>query len=550
MPGKHILFLFSFFYILSSCVRKDDTQKPDEQDAAKTRWIEQVDSVRIAKCLAGLKISPDAAASIYRIYTENDSQAIWTDSMGMRPQASLAASFFWKYLSNGVIDSSLFLPGMHGLFDNCIGNLHPNSQSIDGLDAEVLFTCQVVVFFESLLKVRKPSEVGQIEWYIPLRKNQLSSDLNWNSVSAPEKLLEESPAHQQVALLLKALDRLTSIERSGGWPLIPAVDKIITLGDTSSVIVAVKRRLSIMGEYTSADTSNRFNKALEEAIRKARRSLGLFDTALVDSILINRLNIPVSQRIETVKINLERWKWVPRDTANTMIHVNIASFDLEVVENRKTIKRMSVIAGDTMHHTVMFYDQLQQIAFSPYWNIPKSILVRELWPDIRRDRGYLKRKHMEVVKGDKVIDPSKVKWSRYNANNFPYFIRQRPGNDNPLGGVKFLFPNPYSIYLHDTPNKSLFDKRIRSFSHGCIRIAEPFWLASYLLKGQPEWTASAIDSAMNSGQETFINLPYPVPVHITYFTSWVDEAGTLNFREDVYGHDSRMLQAWKSTHEK
>lgn len=550
MTGKSILFLLSFFFILSSCVRKYDTQKPVEQDAAKTRWIEQVDSVRIAKCLAGLKISPDAAASVYRIYAENDSQAVWTDSMGMRPQASFAASFFWKYLSNGVIDSALFLPGMHGLFDNCIGNQHPNPQSIDGPDAEVLFTCQVVVFFESLLKVRKPSEVGQIEWYIPLRKNQLRSDMNWNSISAPEKLLEESPAHQQVALLLKALDRLTSIERSGGWPLVPAVDKIIALGDTSSVLVAVKRRLSIVGEYSSADTSNRFNKALEEAIRKARRSLGLYDTALVDSMLINRLNIPVSQRIETVKINLERWKWVPRDTANTMIQVNIASFDLEVVENRKTIKRMSVIAGDTMHHTVMFYDQLQQIAFSPYWNIPKSILVRELWPDIRRDRGYLNRKHMEVVKGDKVIDPSKVKWSRYNANNFPYSIRQRPGNDNPLGGVKFLFPNPYSIYLHDTPNKTLFDERIRSFSHGCIRIAEPFWLASYLLKGQPRWSTSAIDSAMKSGQETFVNLPYPVPVHITYFTSWVDETGTLNFREDVYGHDSRMLQAWKSTHEK
>lgn len=550
MYRKHILVSFSFFFLLTSCIHRDDSQKPVEPRTVSPVWMEKVDSLRIATCLEGINISKDAAASVYRIYAENDSQPVWTDNLGMRPQASLAASFFWKYLSTGIIDSSLFLPGMHGLFDKCIGNQHPNQAFNDGLDAEVLFSCQVVVFFESLLKARKPSEVGQIEWYIPLRKNQLSSDLNWNSVSAPEKLLEESTAHRQVWLLLKALDRLITIEQRGGWPLIPVEHNCILPGDTAAVIVALKNRLRITGEYKSADTTNRFDKNLSEAIRKARRSLGLNDTVLVDSILINRLNIPIAQRIETVKVNLERWKWVPRDTADTMIQVNIAAFELEVVQNRKTIKLMPIIAGDTMHHTVMFHDEMQQIVFSPYWNIPKSILAQEIWPDIRRDRGYLRRKHMEVIRGKHVIDPSRIKWSRYNANNFPYSIRQKPGNDNPLGGVKFLFPNPFSIYLHDTPNKTLFDKRIRSFSHGCIRIAEPIWLASYLLKGQPEWSASAIDSAMKNGQETFVNLPYPIPVHITYFTSWVDETGTLNFRDDVYGHDSRMLQAWKSNHEK
>jgi len=545
MPIKYTLVLFAFFSTLSSCIRKDDRQTPIESQAVAPVLIEKVDSMRIAKCLADTRISKDAAASVFRIYAENDAQLIWTDSLGMLPQASLAASFFWKYLSNGIIDSSLFLSGMHGLFDKCIGNQHPNPAFDDELDAEVLFTCQIVVFFESLLKTRKPTEVGQIEWYIPLRKNQLSSDLNWSSISAPEKLLEESPAHQQVLLLLKALDRLIAIERSGGWPLIPSVRKSIALGDTSDAIVAVKRRLRITGEYSGTDTTNRFDKTLEDAIRKARRSLGLRDTALVDSILLNRLNIPVSERIETVKINLERWKWVPRDTADTMIQVNVAAFELEVVQNRKTIKRMPAIAGDTMHHTVMFYDELQQIVFSPYWNIPKSILVKEIWPDIRRDRRYLRRKRMEVLRGTKVIDPSKVRWSRYNASNFPYTIRQKPGNDNPLGGVKFLFPNPYSIYLHDTPNKTLFEKRIRSFSHGCIRIAEPFWLASYLLKDQQAWNATAIDSAMKCGQETIVNLSSPVPVHITYFTSWADETGIVHFRDDVYGHDLRMRQAWK-----
>ncbi len=545
MPIKYTLVLFSFFSILSSCIRKDDTQTPIESQAIAPVLIEKVDSMRIAKCLAGTRISKDAAASVFRIYAENDAQLIWTDSLGMLPQASLAASFFWKYLSNGIIDSSLFLTGMHGLFDKCIGNQHPNPAFNDELDAEVLFTCQIVIFFESLLKAHKPTKVGQIEWYIPLRKNQLSSDLNWNSISAPGKLLEESPAHQQVLLLLKALDRLIAIERSGGWPLIPSVRKSIALGDTSDAIVAVKRRLRITGEYSGTDTTNRFDKTLEDAIRKARRSLGLRDTALVDSILLNRLNIPVSERIETVKINLERWKWVPRDTADTIIQVNVAAFELEVVQNRKIIKRMSAIAGDTMHHTVMFYDELQQIVFSPYWNIPKSILVKEIWPDIRRDRRYLRRKRMEVLRGTKVIDPSKVRWSRYNASNFPYTIRQKPGNDNPLGGVKFLFPNPYSIYLHDTPNKTLFKKRIRTFSHGCIRIAEPFWLASYLLNSQQAWNATAIDSAMKCGQETIVNLSSPVPVHITYFTSWVDETGIVHFRDDVYGHDLRMRQAWK-----
>jgi murein L,D-transpeptidase YcbB/YkuD len=223
-----------------------------------------------------------------------------------------------------------------------------------------------------------------------------------------------------------------------------------------------------------------------------------------------------------------------------MLRINIPAFELEIVEKGKALKKMDAIIGTPKHHTIMFFDQVRNVVFSPYWNIPKSIVAKELWPQILRNRSYLQNNEMEILKNGRILDPNRIAWHRYNGYNFPYLIRQKPGVKNPLGQVKFLFPNLYNIYIHDTPHKELFEKEQRAFSHGCIRIADPRWLAIYLLKEQPHWTPAMIDSAMVSGQELNITLNSPVPVYITYFTAWVDDEGIVHFRDDVYGHDADM----------
>lgn len=204
---------------------------------------------------------------------------------------------------------------------------------------------------------------------------------------------------------------------------------------------------------------------------------------------------------------------------------------------------MKVIVGKAANKTVIFSGDLIYVVMSPYWIIPRSIVAKETLPAVKRNHSYIANHKMEVVTNTnppKIVNPSTIDWNNYNGSNFPYTIRQKPGPSNSLGYVKFLFPNSYSIYLHDTPSRNLFEKEDRTFSHGCIRIAEPAWLANYLLRDDPNWNKEKIDKAMHGGKEQYVTLKKKVPVYITYFTTWVDSDGNLNFREDIYGHDKKL----------
>jgi murein L,D-transpeptidase YcbB/YkuD len=216
---------------------------------------------------------------------------------------------------------------------------------------------------------------------------------------------------------------------------------------------------------------------------------------------------------------MERMRWVPAQPTGDFILVNIPQYRLTVYENGKPSFGMNIVAGTTQNKTVIFTGNLQHVVFSPYWNVPPGILKNETLPAIRRDPSYLSRHHMEMHNGG---------------------VRQKPGPWNSLGKVKFLFPNQYNIYLHDTPSKSLFDEQKRSFSHGCIRVADPPKLAASVLRNDKSWTKERIQKAMNAGKEQFVTVKETLPVYIAYFTAWVDDTGLLNFREDVYGHDKKM----------
>ncbi|MBK7387851.1 MAG: L,D-transpeptidase family protein [Bacteroidetes bacterium] len=268
------------------------------------------------------------------------------------------------------------------------------------------------------------------------------------------------------------------------------------------------------------------------------------ENGLIEEKTLQQLSVPVHERIKQILINMERSRWVPAEQKGEYLVVNIPDFKLFVFQNDSLEWSCNVIVGESKvtNNTVIFNDNLEYIVFSPYWNIPKNILIKETLPAIKRNPDYLSSHNMEVVdvKG-KPVASSSINWSQYK-NNFPYIIRQKPGENNALGSVKFLFPNSYEIYMHDTPEKSLFGETTRTFSHGCIRLEEPYKLVKFLLREDTSWTDENIIASMYGGKQTFVKLKNKVPVFIAYFTAWVDRNGNMNFRNDVYSHDEKMKQ--------
>ncbi|MGH9218388.1 MAG: L,D-transpeptidase family protein, partial [Vicinamibacterales bacterium] len=249
------------------------------------------------------------------------------------------------------------------------------------------------------------------------------------------------------------------------------------------------------------------------------------------------LNVPLDARMRQVALNLQRWRWMPDDLGERHFMVNVPSFHLIAREQGKPVMDIRVVVGKVGNKTPLFSDEMESVVFSPYWNIPDSIAQGETLPALAKDPNYLARQNIEIVRtsGEKVSTED-VDWS--NPDELKGFaFRQRPGSGNALGHVKFLFPNQHNVYLHDTPADSLFGKPTRAFSHGCIRVEEPETLAKYVLRDYPEWDEQSIFAAMRAGTERHVKLKQKVPVHIVYFTSWVDENGGLHFQPDIYGYD-------------
>ncbi|HEX6334381.1 MAG TPA: L,D-transpeptidase family protein [Flavisolibacter sp.] len=333
--------------------------------------------------------------------------------------------------------------------------------------------------------------------------------------------------YPQYFKLENELNRYYEIERNGGWQKIAAIwKKHLWKGQSDPIVRQLKARLHASGDFKSDDQSELFTEDLSAAVKRVQRQFGFKQDGIVNAGLVKELNVPVEKRIDQLLVNLERMKRMPAPTPGTRLVANIPEFQLHVFEGTRKVFDMAIVVGTEGNKTVVFNDEMKHIVFSPYWNVPPSIVREEILPAMRKNRGYLRRNGYEQTGTE---------------NGLPV-IRQKPGPKNSLGLVKFVFPNSHNIYFHDTPAKSLFQFRKRAFSHGCIRLSEPAKLAKYLLRNSSNWTPEKIDRAMKTGKEQWVSLPETVPVAITYFTAWVDDDGLLNFREDIYGHDRAMAK--------
>jgi murein L,D-transpeptidase YcbB/YkuD len=361
------------------------------------------------------------------------------------------------------------------------------------------------------------------------------------------------PPHKGYRLLKSALERHREIAAFGGWPLL---DSRLSWqkGAFGAHIAVLRERLEISGDLNVSawpdDRSQRFDDMLEEGVRGFQFRHGLPGSGRVDEETLEALNVPVEERVRQIELNLERWRWVPHELGDPHILVNTADFSLAVVESDRPKWDMRVVVGREYRRTPVFSADLKYLVINPYWNIPRKIAVEDILPNVRRNPDYLIEKRIKVFDNWKddapEVDPRSVDWSKVTKRNFAFKFRKEPGPANDLGQIKFMLPNKYAVYLHDTPNRKLFRRNYRSFSSGCIRLERPVDLAEYLLKDDPQWTRKAILKAIDDDEgNRIIRLRKPVPVHLLYWTAWVDLQGQVNFRSDIYGRDPLLDVALK-----
>jgi L,D-transpeptidase YcbB len=349
--------------------------------------------------------------------------------------------------------------------------------------------------------------------------------------------------------LRQALSRYRSLAATGGWPPISSGPPL-QQGDQSPRVSMVRRRLAVTGELLPGSPPGQeevFDAGMTQAAKLFQTRHGIEADGVIGPGTLAALNVSVAACIRQIEVNLERWRWLPHDLDQRTLLVNLANFSLEVVENGKPLLPMRIVVGKRSWGTPVFSARVTALILNPSWTVPRSIAVKEVLPAIRKDPQYLRKNSLKVLQGwgpqTREIDPHTIPWATLSAARFPYRFWQEPGPTNPLGQVKFILPNEFDVYLHDTPSRSLFTKTVRAFSHGCVRVEKPLELAEYVLRDDPQWSGEALRAAIAQGRERLVPLPQPLPIYLLYWTAWVDQDGVLQFRPDIYGRDLRLDEA-------
>ncbi len=522
------VFFIAIVVSLSACKDKQQKEIPVTPrdttitvENAFTRLM--LDSLVVEQFVVDHPMSDTTKQLLINFYNSRNYQYAWFDESGITEHANMVWNAFQKgiaFNTDSVEVDSAFTTMLTEVFsgDSTVLKNPHKVQKTELELTQLFFTYAFASYIGSV-------EPEKLQWYIPRKKVNLTELLDSLLVSKKTALNDWEPVHPQYGLLRAKLHHYYDIEKRGGWDSIGLPkNKKLKPGDEDSIVLAIKNRLKITENYPLDDTSLIYTQQLKDSVAVIQELFGLTANGNINEETVVQLSVSVKERIKQILINMERMRWVPQQPKGNWILANIPSFRLQVYNNDSVEMQMRIVVGTAATKTVIFSDQLKYIVFSPYWNVPPSIVRNEIVPAMKKNPSYLKRSRMEQTG---------------TSNGLPV-IRQLPGAHNSLGLVKFLFPNNYNIYFHDTPSKSYFERTDRAFSHGCIRLSEPFALAKHLLKNDSSWTDKKINAAMHASKEKWVPLANSVPVFITYFTSWVDPSGKLHFRKDIYGHDKRM----------
>ena len=410
---------------------------------------------------------------------------------------------------------------------------------------DLLITDAVLAYAADLGGSRLPPGAGEPRWGVPAKAVDpveilMTARAGAGGVLARlQGLAPDTPAYH---LLRAALPELRAVIAAGGWPSVPAGPTLVP-GHRGPRVAALRARLA----FPATDGDPQFFAAdLAAAVRTFQRRHGLAADAAVGPRTLAALAVPAAARLQQVELALERLRWVPYGPAPRQVWVNIAAGQLEVVAGDSTVLAMRAIVGRADRPTPALSSRITYLEINPYWNIPQKLARRDVLPHVRRDQAYLSEHGIRVFASwrpeSPEIDPAGVDWQALASWNFAYKLQQAPGPLNPLGQMKFLFANPFSVYLHDTPRREAFAAQARFFSSGCVRVENPLALALELVTDPASGFVEQLETALGSGETRTLHLPRPVPVHLVYFTAWADAEGALHFRDDVYGDDRRLAE--------
>jgi len=357
------------------------------------------------------------------------------------------------------------------------------------------------------------------------------------------------PRYPAYGQLRTELANYRQIAADGGWVAIPG-KTTLKKGSSGYAVTLLKHRLVIAGDLDAAalGLNDHFDGRLQEALRKFQERHGLKASGGMDEDTRKALNFSVEKRIRQIEWNMERWRWLPDELGPRYVMVNIPDYRLFVVENQITVMSMKTVVGKSAQPTPVFMDNMSYLELNPTWNLPNSIVAEEMIPKVKKNPDYLTKKRIRIYSNwstnAKEIDPKTIDWAKVNPKKFPYRMIQDTGV-NPLGRIKFMFPNQFDVYLHDTTQKGLFQRSKRMYSHGCIRVERPYDLGEWVLRDDTSWSKTRLLTEIKKGKRQVVNIPKPIPVYVIYLTAWFDTRGHIHFRDDIYDYDKSLEKVLK-----
>jgi murein L,D-transpeptidase YcbB/YkuD len=489
-----------------------------------------------------------ASVLLPRFYAQRRFRAAWSDYGAPVPQVEALLHAIRDASYEGLDPQDYHLTAIESM----IGEIRRHQERQEPLDParlgdlDLLLSDALLTYGTHLLVGRTNPQVHDTTWFADNAGTELVDVLQraLDTDRVREALHSLVPPHAGYTRLRQALAWYRRIAADGGWPTI-AAGPALRQGDRDQRVIALRSRLWTTGDLavlSETGTADLFDATLEQAVQTFQQRHGLEDDGVVGPVTRAALNVPVEARLHQIVLNMERWRWLPRQLGPRYIQINIPDFTLAVMEYGQAVMTMRVVVGTPTQPTPVFSGTMTYLVLSPFWQVPPSIAKREILPRLRQNPEYLATHNMKVLQGwgaeTRDIDPQSIDWATITRRNFRYRLRQEPGPENALGRVKFMFPNRYKVYMHDTPSRELFAKPVRAFSHGCVRLENPLALVEYVLRDDSRWTREEILAGIARGAEQYIRLPQSIPVHLVYRTTWIDTAGTVQFRPDIYGHDT------------
>jgi L,D-transpeptidase YcbB len=537
--------LLSGLILLAPVHSSADEDKLREQLRQRLEQLHETGAVRVADSTL---LAPGPLQSLYEA---NAWQPLWFRDWEALEQLSR-------------VPATLKLAAAHGLdpdhyhqatLASALERISDNASRPQALvDAELLATDALLSLAHHLAHGRIHPESIDPEWFIERDQPELKESVIRHALGnkSGQELLESLlPTHRAYHRLVEQLALKREMASNGKWLTVASGLPLIRPGQYDERIPAIRHQLARLDDSTEAlnsDNPERYDARLEDAVRRFQRRHGLAIDGIIGPQTLGALNVTPTQRVEQLRANLERWRWLPQSLGKEYILVNIAGFGMQVVSGGEEVMRQRVIVGLPYRRTPVFAGRMSYLVLNPSWEVPHQLAVQDQLPRIRANPGYLEEMGFAVLQGwgaeERRIDPADVDWDQLSRRNFPYRLRQAPGPDNALGRVKFMFPNRHNVYLHDTPARGLFKQDERAFSSGCIRLEDAEGLARWLLSQRSElMSEDRIQSTWAGGRETTVRLDRHLPVYLLYWTAWAGDDDQIHFRRDIYQRDRRLIEA-------